>query len=339
MVWSGAVRRLWLLAPLALLAACRGGQSPLNPAGEQSGRLFSLLQLMLWTCGGVYLLVLGFLAWAIWRARARAQAATPQAASGDGSLLKGLGVWVGLMVVGLTTLIVGSFFADRGLASARERDALQVRVIGHQWWWRIQYKDPSTGAWVETANELHLPAGKTARVELGSADVIHSFWVPNVAGKMDVIPGHANVIDVTPHRPGWFRGQCAEFCGFQHAHMAFDVKVESPTDFETWLTAQAKPAATPSDPVLQRGAAIVSGGACGMCHVVRGTPAAGRPGPDLTHLASRRTLASGTLSMSRGDLQGWIAQPQAIKPGTNMPATPLTPADANAVSAYLMSLT
>jgi cytochrome c oxidase subunit 2 len=202
----------------------------------------------------------------------------------------------------------------------------------------LQYRDPRTGATVETANELHLPVGRTARISLGSADVIHSFWVPNVAGKMDIVPGRINVLDVTPLRQGWFRGQCAEFCGTQHAHMAFDVKVESQEAFGAWLAGQARAAVAPADPVAARGMEVVTGGQCAGCHVVRGTPAGGRAGPDLTHLASRRSIAAGTLPFSRGAVQGWIAQPQALKPGTMMPAVTLEPADANAVGRYLETL-
>jgi cytochrome c oxidase subunit 2 len=174
-------------------------------------------------------------------------------------------------------------------------------------------------------------------VSLGSADVIHSFWVPNVAGKIDMIPGHRNVLDLTPRHEGWFRGQCSEFCGLQHAHMAFDVKVESPAAFDAWLAAQARPAAAITAPAAARGAAVFAG-ACAACHAVRGTAASGRAGPDLTHIASRHAIAAGTLTMTRGNLQGWIAQPQALKPGTMMPAVPLLPADADAVSDYLASL-
>jgi cytochrome c oxidase subunit 2 len=153
-----------------------------------------------------------------------------------------------------------------------------------------------------------------------------------------VIPGRANVLDVTPHRIGWFRGQCAEFCGAQHAHMAFDVKVESPQDFAAWLDRQGRPAVAPTDAVRMRGMQVVTGGQCSMCHAVRGTEAIGRPGPDLTHIGSRRSIAAGALPMSRGALQGWIAQPQALKPGTMMPPVSLEPADADAVSRYLESL-
>ena len=324
-------------APLLLLGGCAGSQSVLDPAGEQARSLFSLLGLMSWVCGLMYLAVLLFLGLSIWRSRHRL-AAAPVVDPPDKGLQLSLRIWAGIIVAGLFVLATGSFLAERGLAAARLRDALEVRVTGHQWWWRIAYRDPARGGWIETANELHLPAGRTARIALGSADVIHSFWVPNVAGKLDVIPGRANRIDVTPHRIGWFRGQCAEFCGAQHAHMAFDVKVESPAAFNAWLRAQAAAAAPPADPQSARGMQVVTTGQCAMCHVVRGTGAIGRPGPDLTHVGSRRSVAAGTLPMSRGALQGWIAQPQALKPGTMMPAVALTPADADAVSRYLVSL-
>lgn len=323
--------------PLFALAACAGIQSPLDPVGEQAGSIFGLFRLMLWVCGLLYVAVMVFLGWSIWRARHQL-AAAPSIEPADRGLATGLWIWAVIIVAGLLVLAIGSFLVERSLSAARGREALQVRVTGHQWWWRIQYRDPVSGGWIETANELHLPAGRTARIVLGSADVIHSFWVPNVAGKMDVIPGRTNVIDVSPHRIGWFRGQCAEFCGAQHAHMAFDVKVDSPAEFAAWLAAQARPATAPIDPVIARGMAVVTGGPCAACHVVRGSAAIGKAGPDLTHFGARRSIAAGTLPMSRGAVQGWIAQPQALKPGTMMPAVSLRPADADAVSRYLVSL-
>lgn len=311
------------------LSGCAGAQSALDPAGDQSGALFSLFGFITLVCAGMYLLVMGGLGWSILR-RGRGV--------GEAALTRGLYLWGALVVVGLSVLIVGTFIADRSLASARTREALLVRVTGHQWWWRIQYRDPASGRWIETANELHLPVGRTSRVLIGTADVIHSFWVPNLAGKQDLIPGRRNSVDLTPRRVGLYRGQCAEFCGPQHAHMAFDVTVEPAADFDRWLAAQAASAAEPRDPQAVRGREVLAGGACGACHAVRGTAAAGRSGPDLTHLASRRSIAAGTLPMSRGNLQGWIAQPQAIKPGTNMPAVTLSGSDADAVSHYLMGL-
>jgi len=337
---TGSMRRGAALVPVMLLVgACSGVQSPLAPAGEQAADQLWLFQLMLWVCGILYLLVVGFLGLALVRVfRNTSRLAEPELAPADRTLDRSLLVWASIIIAGLTLLAGASFVVDRALAAAQAREALRVRVTAHQWWWRIAYRDPASGRWVETANELHLPAGRTARIELASADVIHSFWVPNVAGKMDVIPGRANAIDVTPHRLGWFRGQCAEFCGVQHAKMAFDVKVDTPAEFAAWLATQARSAAAPADPVAARGFQIVTQGQCAMCHVVRGTAAAGRPGPDLTHIASRRSIAAGILSMNRGNLQGWIAQPQALKPGTMMPAVTLEPGDADAVAHYLEQL-
>lgn len=334
-----SLSRAAALAGTLALTACGGLQSPLAPAGEGAASIAALFWLMMAVCGFMYLLVLAFLGVGLWRSRlTRGVEAEPRINPADRSLTRTLLFWVGLVVGGLTLLIVGSFLADRTIAQARSREALEVRVTGHQWWWRIHYRDPASGTWVETANELHLPVGRTTRVTLGSADVVHSFWVPNIAQKLDVIPGLRNIVDLTPTRTGWFRGQCAEFCGAQHAHMAFDVKVDTPTEFDRWLADQTRAATVPTDASAARGMQIVATGSCAMCHAIRGTRAVGRPGPDLTHIASRRSIAAGTLPMSRGALQGWIVQPQALKPGTMMPPTLLSAADADAVSRYLAGL-
>ncbi|MCC2977755.1 c-type cytochrome [Sphingomonas sp. PL-96] len=334
-----SARRLALL-PLLALSACEGGfQSPLAPAGEQAASIGSLFWLMMAVCGFMYLLVLTGLGVSVLRARRRrGEVRAPSINPGDRGLNRGLLFWAGLIVTGLTVLITGSFLVERGIAEARARDALEIRVTGHQWWWRIQVRDPATGGWIETANELHLPLGQTTRVSLGSADVIHSFWIPNIAQKLDLIPGRINQVDLTPTRAGWFRGQCAEFCGVQHAHMALDVKVDTPQEFATWLASQRRPAAAPADAVAARGLQVVARGQCAMCHAIRGTQATGRAGPDLTHFGARRSVAAGTLTMSRGAVQGWITQPQAVKPGTMMPPVALSPADADAASRYLMDL-
>lgn len=331
-------RRAALAATLAL-GGCSGVQTPLAPVADQAHSQYDLLLLMLWVCGIIYLLVLGFLVLGLWRARGgRAAAVAPLLEPADKRLGRLFAVWVVIIVVGLLLLAGGSFLVERSLAAAQADETLRVRVTAHQYWWRVAYRDPAGGGWVETANELHLPVGRTARIELGSADVIHSFWVPNISGKMDVIPGRANAIDLTPRRLGWFRGQCAEFCGPQHAHMAFDVKVETPAAFAAWLAVEARPARAPGNAEQARGMQVVTQGQCAMCHTVRGTAAAGRNGPDLTHIGSRRSIAAGALSMTRAHLQGWIANPQAIKPGTMMPAVTLSPADADAAAAYLESL-
>ncbi len=306
-------------------------QSALAPIGDQARWQLDLFGLMMVICGVAYVLVLAFLAFAVWRSRARF--ASGGANGGEGPVRGGLIAWSAFIIVGLTVLTTASFLVDRSMAAARDREALRVRVTAHQWWWRIAYRDPASGAWIETANELHLPMGHTARIELASSDVIHSFWVPRVSGKMDAIPGKLNVLDVTPRELGWTRGQCAEFCGLQHAKMALDVKVDRPADFDAWLAAQARPATAGG-----AGAQVVTGGQCAECHTVRGTNAHGRVGPDLTHVGSRRMLAAGELPNTRGALEGWIADPQSAKPGANMPPVALSPSDREAAAAWLESL-
>lgn len=325
-------------AALALwLAGCDHPQSALSPSGDEAGQLFSLLTLMLWVCGAVYLLVLGFLGWALWRHRRVLSEAEPNAEPDDRGLKVGLIGWTILMTLGLSVLAGASFFVDRSFAARTPADAVQVRVTGHQWWWRIQYRGPD-GGWIETANELHLPVDRPAQVTLAAADVIHSFWLPTLSGKIDMIPGRTNRLRITPRKTGWFRGQCAEFCGLQHTQMALDVKVESREAFDAWLAAQAAPAAAPAGEVAARGRQIVETGVCTQCHAVRGTGAAGRAAPDLTHLASRRSLAAGALPNTRGALMGWIGQPQAAKPGAQMPPSELSPQDTLAVATYLEGL-
>ena len=328
------------LTPLALvlvLGGCAGRQSVLDPAGEQAATLHGLLGLMLIVCGIAYLLVLTFLAAALWRGRRRLNP-EPAATSDDRQLNVGLTAWAGLMTLGIFALAAASFLVDRTLARHDEQAAGDIRVTGHQWWWRIEYRDPAGRGWIETANELHLPQGRPMRLEIRSADVIHSFWIPNLSGKIDMVPGRANHLTITPQRLGWVRGQCAEFCGVQHARMALEVKVDTPADYAAWLSGQARVAAPPQDPQAARGLALIATGTCGSCHSIRGAGPEARAAPDLTHLASRRSLAAGTLPMSRTALMGWITQPQALKPGAEMPASNLPPADVLAITRYLESL-
>jgi cytochrome c oxidase subunit 2 len=326
--------------PVAALGGLLSGcarQAVLDPASDQASALHGLLEMTLVVCGISYLLVMGFLGWALWRARRRL-AEAPQIAPDDRALGRGLGAWAVLMGLGLVFVAGASFIVDRALARYDQATSADIRVTAQQWWWRLEYKDPASGRWIEGANELHLPLGRPTRLEIRSADVIHSFWIPSLSGKIDMVPGRINRLTITPRREGWTRGQCAEFCGLQHARMALDVKVDTPTAYTAWLVDQARPAAAARDPAAVKGEALLTGGACGGCHAVRGTVARARAGPDLTHLASRRTLAAGTLPMTRASLAGWIAQPQALKPGAEMPATGLSPDDALAVVSYMEAL-
>jgi cytochrome c oxidase subunit 2 len=335
------MRRLWTIAVLtvALPCAARAGvQDVLAPAADQASRIGDLWNLMLAVCGVMYLLVIGFLAWAIWRARGRLAGADPEVAPHDGRIETTLAGWAGLIVLGLLVLTTASFLIDRSLVRAAE-PPLKIKATAHQWWWEIQYPDEADPSrTVRTANELHLPAGRTAEVELHADDVIHSFWVPNLNGKIDLIPGRINRVLLTPRRIGLYRGQCAEFCGLQHAHMALDVTVESPQSFAAWREAQLKPAPEPATPTEIQGRDLFVKGACATCHAIAGTDAAGQVAPDLTHVAGRRHLAAGALPYSKGALAAWINDPQGIKPGSNMPMVDLEPAEANALVDYLDSL-
>jgi cytochrome c oxidase subunit 2 len=191
---------------------------------------------------------------------------------------------------------------------------------------------------LRTANDIHLPVGVPVNITLVSNDVIHSFWVPSLAGKQDLIPGRQNDISITPTKTGIYRGQCAEYCGAQHAHMALVVNVDSYGDFLKWWQHQLQPAPAPTTALARAGYAYVTSRQCSSCHAIAGTPASATVGPDLTHLASRRTIAAGTMPMGEGNLYGWIADPQSIKPGSRMPIVGLEPAELHAVVAYLETL-
>jgi cytochrome c oxidase subunit II len=330
--------KVCLLALLFLLVGCSGIQSSLDPAGDQAASIKSVWDAMLIVCGVMYALVLGFLALAIWRKRADIglTPATGHTAA-EPTLERGLAGWTALIVVGLIGLITVSFLVDRGLAEAGPRP-LNIKVTANQWWWSIEYQDSDPSQTLRTANELHLPLGRPARIELHSNDVIHSFWVPNLAGKEDLIPGRVNHLVVTPRRAGQYRGQCAEFCGLQHAHMALDVTVEQPGQFEAWRQAQLQPAMEPAGQAEALGQQVFLSKACMMCHAITGTTAAAVTGPDLTHVASRKTIAAGTLPTNQANLGMWISDPTAIKPGTPMPKVRLTDDEMAAVTAYLASL-
>jgi cytochrome c oxidase subunit 2 len=249
-------------------------------------------------------------------------------------------ILIGGLAVPVVILLVVFVLTVRTLAAVAmpRRTAATVEVIGHRWWWEVRYLDSMPDGIAVTANELHLPVGQPVRVELSSKDVIHSFWVPQLAGKTDLVPGQRNVAWVEADRSGTYWGACAEYCGLQHARMGLTVVAESPAAFRKWLETQQRPAAAPTSPAAAEGLALVTGGACALCHTVRGTGAGGRLGPDLTHVGSRRTIAAGVLPNSRGALGAWLADPQGVKPGNAMPAVGLTGAQLQSVVTYLESL-
>ena len=306
-------------------------QSALHPAGPGAASISSLWWLMFWTCTIVYVLVMLALVFAV---RRRSGTEAPS----ERTLLRSVAGASAATIVILFGLLFASVVTGRAIGSLGSAEGLVVNVTGNQWWWDLEYHNPDPSLRVRTANELHIPVGRQVRMQLKSNDVIHSFWVPNLHGKMDLIPGRQTVLWLQADTPGVYRGQCAEYCGLQHAHMAFSVIAESPDAFERWLTAQRATAAPPVTPEQQRGLDVVERGPCAMCHTVRGTAAGGRTAPDLTHLATRSTIAAGTAANTRGYLAGWIVDPQHLKPGAKMPATGLSAEELQAVLAYLETL-
>ncbi|HYX66381.1 MAG TPA: cytochrome c oxidase subunit II [Burkholderiales bacterium] len=318
-----------------------GPQNLFAPGGPQAEQLLDLWWVMIVVCGAVFLAVLISFLLALWRA-GRGTAATPPDLSSlerpESGARVAVTAAIAVSAAGLVFLIVASFMTDRALARLAPAD-LQVDVTGHQWWWELQYNDPAEPAKnFTTANELHIPVGRTVLLRLRADDVIHSFWVPNLAGKKDLIPGRNSTLALRADRVGVYRGQCAEFCGLQHAKMAFLVVAEPPEKYEAWAAAQRKPAAEPADAQQKRGRELFVTGRCGMCHAIQGSAAGGHRAPDLTHLSSRNTIAAGLLPNTVGHLAGWILDPQGIKPGVNMPSNPMPPDDLYALLAYLGSL-
>jgi cytochrome c oxidase subunit 2 len=239
-----------------------------------------------------------------------------------------------VIIAGLT---LASFFATRS-AGQPDGALLTITVKGQQWWWQIIYANSDPALSFQTANEIHIPVAQDVRIELESADVIHSFWVPSLAGKQDLVPGRTNSLRLRAERPGVYRGQCAEFCGLQHSHMAVMVIAEEPADYERWAALQRRPGVTPATPDAAAGRAAFLAKPCAACHAIRGTPADGTTGPDLTHIGSRKTIAAGLFETTRGSLAAWVADPQTLKPGNNMPMVPLTSTELRNISAYLVSL-
>ncbi|WP_028969358.1 cytochrome c oxidase subunit II [Sphingomonas sp. URHD0057] len=325
-----------VLAPC--LMGCSGIQTALGGSGADDASFVRLFAIFLGVCAVMYVLVIAALGGAL--ANRRGLRTVDNGAHHESApwLRSALIGWIVLIGLGLIGLTLASFFADRSAAARAKTAQFTVKIVANQWWWDVIYMTPDVSQIVHTANELHLPVGVEAEVQLESNDVIHSFWVPNLAGKQDLIPGRMTDIQLLPQKIGLYRAQCAEFCGIQHANMALVVTVESKPDFLRWMAQQRRPAFAPTTPLELAGYRYFTTRECSSCHNVAGTPASGQIGPDLTHLASRRTLAAGALPMSSGNLYGWVADPQSQKPGNKMPTIGLAPNDLHAVVAYLERL-
>jgi cytochrome c oxidase subunit 2 len=337
------------MALLAILAVPAIAATPvpeavhnaLEPMGPQASHILDLWRVFVVTCTLVFAAILAVLLYVLWRTP-RAQTGTPP----DLSMLdrpeprprRSVFTAVVASTLLLMALVVASVFTDRALARLSLVDAVNIEVTAHQWWWTVRYLNGGPSDTFVTANEFHVPVGRPVVVSLKADDVIHSLWIPSLAGKKDLIPGRSATMQFRADKAGIYRGQCAEFCGYQHALMGLLITADPPAQYEAWVQAQKASAAEPIDPLAQRGKELFQSNSCAMCHAIQGTQANAQRAPDLTHLASRQTLAADTLRNTPQDLAAWISDPQQHKPGTNMPATPLSADDLGALVAYLGGL-
>jgi cytochrome c oxidase subunit II len=316
-------------------AGCGSGdQSALNPGG---GPARTIATLWWWMLGGALLIFAGAVGLLVLGWVRRGRPGFPLVGARE-SLAVALVVAFGIAIP-LVTLIVVFVVSDivvisKTDAPAPGSTAMTVVVVGHQWFWEVRYP----GSDAVTANEIHIPVRTRVNLELRTADVIHSLWVPQLNRKADLIPGQTNRILFYADRPGVYRGQCAEFCGVQHAHMALKVFADPPDRFRSWLAAESQPRSAPSTPQGRQGEQVFLSHACSSCHAIRGTDADGTVGPDLTHLASRTTLAAVTIPNRIGYLGAWVADPQHVKPGNRMPAVPLGGGQLQHLLVFLESL-
>jgi cytochrome c oxidase subunit 2 len=335
--WRGAA----LVAAATLSMACHGEQAALDAVGREAASIGRLFWIFFGVCTAVFVVVLAVLAVALLRSPGQSDP-EPDVPSEEMPRERRRVLVVsgaaGATAVILLVFLVLSVSTGRSIAAPAGPEVRKIEVTGHQWWWEVRYPGRTPVETVTTANEIHFPVGEPVLLELASRDVIHSFWAPNLHGKKDLIPGRVNRHVIRAEREGRFRGQCAEFCGLQHAHMAFTVVTESPEKFENWLEKQRGPAFEPADPAEEHGRQVFLSAPCQICHTIRGTGAHGRTGPDLTHIASRDTLAAGTLPNNAGHLAAWILDPQGVKPGNSMPPNTLPSGDLQDLLAYLGSL-
>lgn len=324
----------------AALAACEGSplQTALNPTGPEARAIFGLWTYFWITATVVFVLVMAATAWAL--ARGHRRAAPDVSEAGEGGARRVVIGAVGVTTVVLLATAVVSFLTGRAYAVVPESGRpLRISVIGHQWWWEAVYDDSLSSRSLTTANEIHIPVGAPVRLVLTTKDVIHSFWVPQLQGKIDLIPGDTNELSLVAKRAGRYQGICSEFCGMEHAKMGLVVVAEDSATFRQWARAQLAEARSPTDSLAVAGQQLFESGPCAMCHTVRGTRAGGSVAPDLTHVGSRSTIAAGSLPNTLGNLEAWIADAQAIKPGALMPTlTTFSGRDLRAVATYVSGL-
>jgi cytochrome c oxidase subunit 2 len=308
-----------------------------SPASTPSRSIFSLSMFVLAITGGIFVVVGGLIFYAAVRFRQRPDddGSEPPQIFGSNQIELSWTIIPVLIVVVLFLATARMIFAIQD--APKPTGALEVTVVGHQFWWEFRYP----ALHITTANELHIPvsdsdASRPTYMKLTSADVMHSFWIPRLAGKVDVIPNRINELWMDPHTPGLYEGQCAQFCGVQHAKMLLRVYVDTPEQFAAWVKQEQQPGA--QNPALAAGRHEFEAQACVNCHAIAGTSARGQFGPDLTHLASRKTIASGAANNTTENLERWIADPDQIKPGALMPSMHLTPDQVREITDYLNTL-
>lgn len=333
---------LLLWSAMTVWASESKGSSPhgtniFAPASTPAKSIADLSVFVLVIAGIIFVVVFALLVYSVVKFRARAMDAGREPAQVYGSTQIEL-AWTIIPILIVVVLFLATARVIHATQDApKPAGAVDVTVIGHQYWWEFRY--PKLG--IVTANELHIPVSDPSHptptfLQLLSADTDHSFWVPELAGKTDLIPNHPNRMWVDPQRTGIYLGQCAQYCGVQHAKMLIRISVDGPEDFAAWVRAQQKPAV--EDPGVGAGRRVFESNACMNCHTVVGTPADGRFGPDLTHLMSRATIAAGAAQNTRQNLRLWVQNPSAIKPGSLMPAMKLSDADLDAVVSYMETL-
>lgn len=334
------MKRTWPVLIAALAAACGGSQNMLAPGGPAARRLADVGWLVLITFSAISVVMWLLILWLAVRRRGTLLEHAPWDAGGGMR-------WVTIGGFTIPTLILAVFFVvtlqtmsafpmgDNELHAPPP----MLRVIGHQWWWELQYVIGGETQRVVAANEIHIPAGQPVDIELQTADVIHSFWVPELHGKVDLLPGQRNRIRVQADRPQLFRGECAEFCGPQHANMILVVQADAPADFEQWLAHQRADAIVPATAATLHGQQLVQAQACGLCHTIRGGLVRGSVGPDLTHVGSRHRIAGNELDNTTANLAAWVTHAQSLKPSAKMPnLSVFTGDELRDVVAYLQSL-
>jgi len=316
-------------------------QDALHAYGIQAWHIGRLWNFTLALCALVFAAIVVACLFAVWRAP-RADAATPpdlrSLAQPERRIHRAVAWAVGLATVGLLVLLAADVFTARALGRLPLQDAVNIELTGHQFWWEARYLDPDSKRQFVTANELHIPVGRPVIVTLRSKDVIHTLWVPNLHGKRDMIPGRTATLQFRADQPGTYRGQCAEFCGLEHAMMALLVEAEPNAQYEAWAEGQRRRAPEPATDAARRGRDLFLSKSCVRCHTINGIGATSALGPDLTHLASRTTLAAGMLPNDRSHLASWILDPQTLKPGVYMPVNRMRPDELHDLLAYLETL-